>query len=68
MQWKFKPLQDEIYVSPGETALAFFTGKFKKILYLINFLKPIIQQISQLLALVHTICHRSRLHIILIRF
>uniref|UniRef100_A0A915P7B6 Cytochrome c oxidase assembly protein COX11, mitochondrial n=1 Tax=Meloidogyne floridensis TaxID=298350 RepID=A0A915P7B6_9BILA len=26
MQWKFKPLQDEIYVSPGETALAFFTA------------------------------------------
>ena len=27
MQWKFKPLQDEIYVNPGETALAFFTAK-----------------------------------------
>ncbi|KAF7634631.1 hypothetical protein Mgra_00005970 [Meloidogyne graminicola] len=26
MRWKFKPLQDEIYVSPGETALAFFTA------------------------------------------
>lgn len=27
MQWSFKPLQNEIYVYPGETALAFFTGK-----------------------------------------
>lgn len=27
MQWSFKPLQHEIYVYPGETALAFFTGK-----------------------------------------
>lgn len=26
MQWHFKPLQDEIYVHPGETALAFYTG------------------------------------------
>lgn len=28
MQWNFKPLQNEIYVHPGETALAFFTGIF----------------------------------------
>lgn len=28
MQWHFKPLQNEIYVHPGETALAFFTGDF----------------------------------------
>jgi len=27
MQWHFKPLQDEIYVHPGETALAFYTAK-----------------------------------------
>uniref|UniRef100_A0A7E4V0Z8 Cytochrome c oxidase assembly protein COX11, mitochondrial n=1 Tax=Panagrellus redivivus TaxID=6233 RepID=A0A7E4V0Z8_PANRE len=27
MQWNFKPLQDEIYVHPGETALAFYTAK-----------------------------------------
>jgi cytochrome c oxidase assembly protein subunit 11 len=27
MQWHFKPLQHEIYVHPGETALAFYTGK-----------------------------------------
>ncbi|KAK0427571.1 hypothetical protein QR680_010301 [Steinernema hermaphroditum] len=26
MQWKFKPLQHEIYVHPGETALAFYTA------------------------------------------
>uniref|UniRef100_A0AAF5CWR1 Cytochrome c oxidase assembly protein COX11, mitochondrial n=2 Tax=Strongyloides stercoralis TaxID=6248 RepID=A0AAF5CWR1_STRER len=27
MRWHFKPLQDEIYVHPGETALAFYTAK-----------------------------------------
>ncbi|KAL3117696.1 hypothetical protein niasHT_010254 [Heterodera trifolii] len=27
MQWKFKPVQNEIYVNPGETALAFFTAE-----------------------------------------
>jgi cytochrome c oxidase assembly protein subunit 11 len=27
MQWHFKPLQHEIYVHPGETALAFYTGE-----------------------------------------
>jgi cytochrome c oxidase assembly protein Cox11 len=37
MQWKFKPLQDEIYVHPGETALAFFTGYL--LLESFNFLK-----------------------------
>ncbi|CAI6363849.1 unnamed protein product [Macrosiphum euphorbiae] len=27
MQWSFKPLQNEIRVAPGETALAFYTAK-----------------------------------------
>jgi len=27
MEWNFKPLQSEIYVYPGETALAFYTAK-----------------------------------------
>ncbi|KAI6197407.1 hypothetical protein M3Y94_01220300 [Aphelenchoides besseyi] len=27
MRWNFKPLQHEIYVHPGETALAFFSAK-----------------------------------------
>ncbi|KAI6183487.1 Cytochrome c oxidase assembly protein COX11, mitochondrial [Aphelenchoides bicaudatus] len=27
MRWNFKPLQHEIYVHPGETALAFYSGK-----------------------------------------
>ncbi|CAB3409990.1 unnamed protein product [Caenorhabditis bovis] len=27
MQWEFKPQQHEIYVHPGETALAFYTAK-----------------------------------------
>ncbi|CAD5208886.1 unnamed protein product [Bursaphelenchus xylophilus] len=27
MQWNFKPLQKEIYVHPGETALAFYSAK-----------------------------------------
>uniref|UniRef100_A0A0K0FGN2 Cytochrome c oxidase assembly protein COX11, mitochondrial n=1 Tax=Strongyloides venezuelensis TaxID=75913 RepID=A0A0K0FGN2_STRVS len=27
MRWNFKPLQNEIYVHPGETALAFYTAK-----------------------------------------
>jgi cytochrome c oxidase assembly protein subunit 11 len=27
MQWNFKPLQHEIWVHPGETALAFYTAK-----------------------------------------
>ncbi|KAI3408885.1 hypothetical protein GPALN_007478 [Globodera pallida] len=27
MQWKFKPVQNEIYVHPGDTALAFFTAE-----------------------------------------
>ena len=26
MQWNFKPLQNEIWVHPGETALAFYSG------------------------------------------
>jgi cytochrome c oxidase assembly protein subunit 11 len=28
MRWNFKPLQHEIYVHPGETALAFYTGSY----------------------------------------
>ena len=31
MRWHFKPLQDEIYVHPGETALAFYTGMVFKV-------------------------------------
>uniref|UniRef100_A0AC35TFJ0 Cytochrome c oxidase assembly protein COX11, mitochondrial n=1 Tax=Rhabditophanes sp. KR3021 TaxID=114890 RepID=A0AC35TFJ0_9BILA len=27
MRWNFKPLQNEIFVHPGETALAFYTAK-----------------------------------------
>uniref|UniRef100_A0A0N4ZKE4 Cytochrome c oxidase assembly protein COX11, mitochondrial n=1 Tax=Parastrongyloides trichosuri TaxID=131310 RepID=A0A0N4ZKE4_PARTI len=27
MRWNFKPLQNELYVHPGETALAFYTAK-----------------------------------------
>jgi cytochrome c oxidase assembly protein Cox11 len=30
MAWNFKPLQEEIYVYPGETALAFYTGSCEK--------------------------------------
>lgn len=26
MQWKFRPLQQELYVHPGETALAFYSA------------------------------------------
>ncbi len=26
MQWRFKPLQDELWVHPGETALAFYSA------------------------------------------
>ncbi|CAJ0937233.1 unnamed protein product, partial [Mesorhabditis belari] len=28
MRWEFKPVQDEIYVHPGETALAFFLSSY----------------------------------------
>lgn len=28
MTWNFKPLQHEIYVHPGETALIFYSGLF----------------------------------------
>ena len=26
MRWKFKPLQKEVYLVPGETNLAFYSG------------------------------------------
>ena len=34
--WNFKPLQEEIYVYPGETALAFYTGQLEYISFFFN--------------------------------
>jgi hypothetical protein len=56
MRWNFKPLQYEIYVHPGETALAFYSG-----LHFTSFYGPTFyfqqrtRQINRLLASAATI-------------